>query len=153
MSVFPLGASVQDDGVRFAVASAVADAVEVCLVDSDGTERRVELPEHTYGVWHGTVAGVGAGQRYGYRVHGRYDPPRGVRCNPAKLLVDPYARRISGTVAALDPALGYAGDPMSGPPSAVDSLGAVPLSVVTAPGPGRRRRRPSPGRTCPGRRP
>ncbi len=133
MSVFPLGASVQEDGVRFAVASTVADAVQVCLIDADGSERRVELPEHTFGVWHGVVPGIRPGQRYGYRVHGRYDPPRGVRCNPAKLLVDPSARRITGTVAALNPALGYSGDPMTGPPSAVDSLGSVPLSLVTEP--------------------
>jgi glycogen operon protein len=141
MPVFPLGASVQDDGVRFAVASTAAEAVEVCLIGADGSERRVELPEQTYGVWHGLVPGVGVGQRYGYRVHGRYDPPRGIRCNPAKLLVDPYARRITGSVGALTPALGYHEDPMSGPPSTVDSLGSVPLSVVTeagGPGPGDR---------------
>ncbi|MHA6796089.1 glycogen debranching protein GlgX [Pseudonocardia bannensis] len=136
MPVFPLGAHVDADGVRFAVASTSADAVEVCLVDGpdgDLTERRVELTEHTFGVWHGTVAGVRAGQRYGYRVHGPYRPWDGVRTNPAKILVDPHARQITGRVTDLAAARGWCDDPMTGPPSTVDSLGSVPLSVVTAP--------------------
>jgi isoamylase len=130
---FPLGAHPEAGGVRFAVTSAVADAVEVCLVDEDGAERRVELTERTFGVWHGVVPGVTTGQRYGYRVYGPYDPAHGLRCNPAKLLVDPYATRITGSLADLDSALGYFGDP-SGPASPVDSLGSVPLSVVSSPG-------------------
>ncbi|WP_214369655.1 glycogen debranching protein GlgX [Pseudonocardia sp. H11422] len=136
MPVFPLGAHVDGDGARFAVASTSADAVEVCLVDGpdgDLTERRVELTEHTFGVWHGTVPGVRAGQRYGYRVHGPYRPWDGVRTNPAKILVDPYARQITGRVTDLAAARGWCDDPMTGPPSTVDSLGSVPLSVVTAP--------------------
>ena len=136
MPVFPLGAHVEDGGVRFAVASTSADAVEVCLVDGpDGelTERRVALTERTFGVWHGHVPGVGAGQRYGYRVHGPYRPWTGVRANPAKILVDPYARRIVGRVTDLEAARGWVDDPMTGVDSTVDSLGHVPLSVVTAP--------------------
>ncbi|HEY0637350.1 MAG TPA: glycogen debranching protein GlgX [Pseudonocardiaceae bacterium] len=131
---FPLGAHVDGDGVRFAVASTCAEAVEVCLVDGPSgalTERRVELTERTFGVWHGVVPGVGAGQRYGFRVHGPYDPVRGLRCNPAKLLVDPYARRITGRVDPHPAILGYQDDPRTGLPSTVDSLGHVPLSVVT----------------------
>ncbi|HEY3608955.1 MAG TPA: glycogen debranching protein GlgX [Pseudonocardiaceae bacterium] len=131
---FPLGAHTEAGGVRFAVASTVAAAVEVCLISEDGTERRVELTEQTFGVWHGLVPGVTSGQRYGYRVYGPYDPGYGLRCNPAKLLIDPYATRITGTVTDLDAALGYVGDPMHGPPSVVDSFGAVPLSVVSSPG-------------------
>ncbi|MCL3820156.1 glycogen debranching protein GlgX [Aeromicrobium wangtongii] len=131
---FPLGAHPEAGGVRFAVASSVADRVEVCLVDEDGAERRIELPERTFGVWHGLVPGVTPGQKYGYRVHGPYDPKSGLRCNPHKLLVDPYARRISGTLTNLQAALGYADDPDGDEPSAVDSLGSVPLSVVTSPG-------------------
>ncbi len=104
--------------MRFAVASSVAEAVDLCLVDADGGEQRVALPEQTFGVWHGLLPGVGPGQRYGYRVHGR-------DANPAKLLVDPYARRVQGTVTDLATAHGD---------SAADSLGSVPLSVVTAPG-------------------
>ncbi|HEX5401604.1 MAG TPA: glycogen debranching protein GlgX [Pseudonocardiaceae bacterium] len=131
---FPLGAHPEAGGVRFAVTSVVADAVEVCLISEDGAERRVELTERTFGVWHGLVPGVTTGQRYGFRVHGPYDPSRGLRCNPAKLLVDPYATRISGTLTNLAPALGYVGDPMRGPASPFDSLGSVPLSVVSSPG-------------------
>ncbi|MEV0680301.1 glycogen debranching protein GlgX [Actinosynnema sp. NPDC050436] len=131
---FPLGAHPEAGGVRFAVSVPPATAVEVCLISDDGVERRVELTERTFGVWHGTVAGITPGQRYGYRVHGPYDPSRGLRCNPAKLLLDPYARQITGTVTSPDAALGYVDDPMLGPPSPVDSLGAVPLSVVASPG-------------------
>ncbi|MFL6140262.1 MAG: glycogen debranching protein GlgX [Labedaea sp.] len=133
-SPFPLGAHPEAGGVRFAVSSSAAEAVELCLISEDGTERRVELPERTFGIWHGIVAGVTPGQRYGYRVHGPYSPARGFRCNPAKLLIDPYARRITGPLPALLPALGYVGDPMTGAPSRGDSLGHVPLSVVTSPG-------------------
>jgi isoamylase len=131
---FPLGAHPEGGGVRFAVTSAVAEAVEVCLVDGAGDERRVELTEQTFGVWHGVVPGVTTGQRYGYRVHGPYDPANGLRCNPNKLLVDPYAYRVTGGLTEIAPALGYQGDPMTGPRSTVDSRGHVPLSVVTAPG-------------------
>ncbi|MFI9010253.1 glycogen debranching protein GlgX [Actinosynnema sp. NPDC053489] len=131
---FPLGAHPEAGGVRFAVSAPPAHAVEVCLISEDGTEKRVELTERTFGVWHGLISGVTPGQRYGYRVHGPYDPSRGLRCNPAKLLVDPYATRITGEFTDLDAALGYVGDPMLGGPSAVDSLGSVPLSVVTSPG-------------------
>ncbi len=133
---FPLGAHVCPEGVRFAVASSCAEAVEVCLVDGPAgpagslTERRVELTERTFGVWHGVVPGIGAGQRYGFRVHGPYEPVRGLRCNPAKLLVDPYARRLSGDLGDGAALLGYQDDPRTGLPSTVDSLGHVPLSVV-----------------------
>jgi glycogen operon protein len=130
---FPLGAHAEGGGVRFAVASSVAEAVEVCLLSADGGELRVPLPEHTFGVWHGLLTGVGPGQRYGYRVHGPWDPSRGLRCNPAKLLIDPYTLRIEGSVTDLRAALGYQDDP-AGPRSAIDSRGSVPISVVTARG-------------------
>ncbi|MET0821830.1 MAG: glycogen debranching protein GlgX [Aeromicrobium sp.] len=130
---FPLGAHPEAGGVRFAVASSVADRVELCLIDDEGSERRIELTERTFGVWHGLVPGVTPGQKYGFRVHGPYDPKTGLRCNPHKLLVDPYARRISGTMTDMSAAYGYADDP-DGEPSTVDSLGSVPLSVVTSPG-------------------
>ncbi|MGI9063887.1 MAG: glycogen debranching protein GlgX [Pseudonocardiaceae bacterium] len=115
---FPLGAHPEAGGVRFAVASSVAEAVDVCLVAADGSERRVPLTERTFGVWHDIVPGIGPGQRYGYRVHG---PGWG---DPAKLLVDPAARRVEGTVTDLAAAT----------TPGRDSLGSVPLSVVTAPG-------------------
>jgi glycogen operon protein len=129
-----LGAHPAWGGVRFAVASSVAEAVEVCLISEDRTERRVELAEHTFGIWHGVIPGITPGQRYGYRVHGPYDPARGIRCNPAKLLVDPYARRITGDVTRVGDTLDYVGQLMDGMPSRVDSSGSVPLSVVTSPG-------------------
>ncbi|WP_051341342.1 glycogen debranching protein GlgX [Pseudonocardia spinosispora] len=137
-TVFPLGAHLTEGGARFAVASSSAEAVELCLIEPgrDGeppTERRVELVERTFGIWHGQVPGIRAGQRYGYRVHGRYDPAVGLRSNPAKLLVDPYARRITGELTDLDAALGYLEDPVHGPVSTADSLGYVPLSVLTEP--------------------
>ncbi|HEX2131149.1 MAG TPA: glycogen debranching protein GlgX, partial [Actinophytocola sp.] len=131
---FPLGAHPEAGGVRFAVASSVAEAVDLCLIAEDGSEHRIGLTERTFGIWHGLVPGVTPGQRYGYRVHGPYDPGRGLHANPAKLLVDPYARRITGRVTDLDATLGYRGDPLTGGRSPVDSLGHVPLSVVTSPG-------------------
>jgi isoamylase len=131
---FPLGAHPEAGGVRFAITSAVADAVDLCLIDADGSERRIALTERTFGVWHGLVPGVTPGQRYGYRVHGPYDPARGLRCNPHKLLLDPYARQITGGLTDLAAAQGFTGDPERGPMSTVDSLGSVPLSVVSSPG-------------------
>ena len=133
------------------MASTSADAVEVCLVDGpDGglAERRVALTERTFGVWHGHVPGIGAGQRYGYRVHGPYRPWTGVRANPAKILVDPYARQIVGRVTDLRGGPRVGGRPDAGVDSTVDSLGHVPLSVVTAPD----EPPPSSGPTCRGRR-
>ncbi|GAB2922644.1 glycogen debranching protein GlgX [Rhodococcus aerolatus] len=133
--VFPLGSHPGPGGTRFAVASASATRVQVCLV-SDGldgrpVERRVDLLERDHGVWHGVVPGVGAGQRYGYRVDGPWDPSRGLHANPAKLLLDPWCRRVTGRLG--DPAALLPGTP-DGSRSTVDSLGHVPLSVVTAPG-------------------
>ncbi|HET9079758.1 MAG TPA: glycogen debranching protein GlgX [Trebonia sp.] len=93
-----LGATVGDGGVNFAVASTVAESVDVCLFDVAGTETRFELDEYDAGVWHGFVPGVAPGQAYGYRVHGPFEPARGLRCNPGKLLLDPYARAIVGSV-------------------------------------------------------
>lgn len=95
-SPWPLGATLQDDGVNFAVHASAADKVEVCLYEADGEreQRRIALPARTDDVWHGFVPGLAAGQRYGLRVHGAYDPPHGWRCNPHKLLLDPYARAL-----------------------------------------------------------
>jgi glycogen operon protein len=137
--VFPLGAHLTESGARFAVASATAEAVELCLITPapDGgrpAERRIELTEQTFGIWHGSVDHLAPGQLYGYRVHGRYEPASGLRTNPAKLLVDPYARQLNGQLGEYTATLGYVDDPMHGPPSTVDSLGHVPLSVLTPPG-------------------
>jgi glycogen operon protein len=129
-SQFPLGATPTAAGTNFAVASGVADAVTLCLFDGAGRETRIPLPDYDAGVWHGFVPGVGPGQAYGYRVTGPYDPARGLRCNPAKLLLDPYARAISGEVTFGPEVLGYATD-NPGAPSTLDSAGHVPRSLVT----------------------
>ena len=126
---FPLGSSVREGGTNFSVAAGAADSVLVCLFGSDGTETQVPLVDYDAGVWRGVVPGVIAGQAYGYRVAGRYDPASGLRHNPAKLLLDPYARAFHGPVRFGPEVLGYAdGDPDV--PSALDSAAHVPLSLV-----------------------
>jgi pullulanase/glycogen debranching enzyme len=101
-SPFPLGARWDGSGVNFALFSANATKVELCLFDSSGRREieRVTLPEFTHEVWHGYLPDVRPGQLYGYRVHGPYEPSAGHRFNPHKLLLDPYARctaRSAGT--------------------------------------------------------
>ncbi len=128
-SQFPLGATVRDGGTNFAVSSAVADGVTLCLFDEAGAEHQIPLPDYDAGVWHGFVPGIGAGQAYGYRAAGPYAPARGVRCNPAKLLLDPYARAISGSVTFGPDVLGYAADNPDRP-STADSAASVPRSLV-----------------------
>ena len=95
---YPLGASFDGGGTNFALFSEVADRIELCLFNDDGSETRVDLPERYGLVWHGYLPRIGPGQRYGYRVHGPYDPAAGLRCNPAKLLLDPYAKAIDGRI-------------------------------------------------------
>jgi isoamylase len=97
-SSYPLGATYDGVGTNFALFSEVAERVELCLFGSGGAETRIPLHEVDGFVWHGYLPGVGPGQRYGYRVHGPYDPAAGQRCNPAKLLLDPYAKAIEGGV-------------------------------------------------------
>ena len=89
---YPLGATYDGSGTNFAVFSEAAEQVELCLFDVDGAETRVTLPEVDGFVWHGFIPNIEPGQRYGYRVYGNYDPAAGQRCNPNKLLIDPYAR-------------------------------------------------------------
>jgi len=95
---YPLGATYDGMGTNFALFSEVAERVELCLIALDGTEGRVVLPEVDAFVWHGFLPGVSPGQRYGFRVHGPYDPARGLRCNPNKLLLDPYAKAVDGQI-------------------------------------------------------
>ncbi|MGH3491315.1 MAG: glycogen debranching protein GlgX, partial [Actinopolymorphaceae bacterium] len=92
----PPGATYDGSGVTFALWAPMAERVEVCLTAPDGSERRVPLSDQIFGTWYGRLAGVGPGQRYGYRVYGPWDPQAGHRFNRAKLLVDPYARAITG---------------------------------------------------------
>ena len=95
---YPLGASHDGEGTNFSLFSEVAQRVELCLFDDAGRETRVDLPEVIGHCWHGYFPGIGPGQRYGFRVHGPWDPAHGHRCNPAKLLLDPYAKAIDGDV-------------------------------------------------------
>jgi len=95
---YPLGPAYDGNGTNFALFSEVAEAVDLCLFDDSGNERRVRLEEVDAFSWHAYLPSVGPGQRYGYRVHGPYDPANGLRCNPNKLLLDPYARAIEGGI-------------------------------------------------------
>jgi isoamylase len=125
----PLGAHWDGTGTNVALWSAGAHAVDLCLFDDDGTEHRHRLQENTHQVWHGRLPGVGPGQRYGYRVHGGWDPSSGLRHNPAKLLLDPYARALDGD-QSLHPALfGFRHEGGEGPDPR-DSAPYVPRGVV-----------------------
>ena len=103
-TAYPLGATFDGSGTNFAVFSEIADKVELCLFDDDGTETRVDLVEIDGYVWHAYLPMAQPGQRYGYRMHGPYDPKAGQRCNPNKLLLDPYAKATCGALD-WDPAL------------------------------------------------
>jgi isoamylase len=104
-----IGATFDGDGVNFALFSEHAEAVELCLFDPEGMREthRLRLPERTGWVWHGRVPGLVPGQLYGYRVHGPYAPEEGHRFNPNKLLIDPYAKRITGHPRWSDALFGY----------------------------------------------
>jgi len=129
---YPLGATYDGAGTNFSVFSEAADQVELCLFDDAGEETRVPLTEIDGFVWHGYVPWVGPGQRYGFRVHGPYDPARGLRCNPAKLLLDPYAKAIEGDVDWNEALFAYRfADP--GTRNDDDSAPYVPKSVVVNP--------------------
>ena len=119
-------------GTSFTITSRVADAVELCLFTPDGTERRMELPWADAETFSGYLPGIGPGTRYGYRIHGPWDPTAGLRCNPAKLLIDPYARRLTGRVDAHPAIYGHdLDDPLL--PSDLDSAPHVLRSVVVDP--------------------
>ena len=128
---YPLGATYDGSGTNFAVFSEAAEKVELCLFDN-GDETRVTLPEVDGFVWHGFIPNIEPGQRYGYRVYGPYDPGAGQRCNPNKLLIDPYAKAIDGTFEWNQSLFGYNfGDPDSR--NDEDSAASMPKSVVINP--------------------
>ncbi|MGP1615089.1 MAG: glycogen debranching protein GlgX, partial [Pollutimonas bauzanensis] len=106
---YPLGAHSDGLGVNFAVFSANASKIELCIFDQGGRRelRRFALPECTDEVWHGYLPNVGPGLLYGYRAYGPYDPRNGHRFNPQKLLIDPYARKLFGPVRWSDALFGY----------------------------------------------
>lgn len=95
---YPLGATFDGVGTNFSIFSEIAERVELCLFDDDDNETRLELEEVTGYCWHGYLATAGPGQRYGYRIHGPWDPENGHRCNPAQLLLDPYAKAFDGRI-------------------------------------------------------
>ena len=130
---YPLGATYDGSGTNFAVFSEVAEKVELCLFDADGTETAcITLPEVDGFVWHGFIPTIEPGQRYGYRVHGPYDPAAGHRCNANKLLLDPYAKAIDGTFEWNQSLFGYNfGDPDSRNDD--DSAASTAKSVVINP--------------------
>ena len=128
---YPLGATWDGAGTNFALFSEVAEGVELCLMD-DGGENRVELTEVDGFVWHGYLPDTGPGQRYGYRVHGPYEPAKGHRCNPAKLLLDPYGKAVDGRVRWHEALFGYRfSDPSR--INKADSAPYMPTNVVINP--------------------
>jgi isoamylase len=132
---YPLGANWQGDGVNFAIYSEYGEEVVLCLFDSPDAEReseQIRLRERSGFVWHAFIPGLRPGQAYGYRIHGPYDPGRGHRFNPSKLLLDPYAKAVHGDLHWGGPIFGYRmGDPrMDLSFSDEDSAGAVPKGLV-----------------------
>ena len=130
---YPLGATFDGFGTNFSLFSEVADRVVLCLFDASGEETRIDLPEITAYCWHAYLPGVGPGQLYGFRVHGPWDPAAGLRCNPAKLLLDPYAKAIQGQVQWSEAMFPYrlpdGGDVLDD----TDSAPFTPRSVVINP--------------------
>jgi len=131
-SAYPLGATYDGVGTNFALFSEVAELVELCLFDDDGTETRLRLEEVDGFVHHGYLSGIGPGQRYGYRVHGPYEPEHGLRCNPSKLLIDPYAKAFSHGVDWDESLFAYSFDDPD-EVNDLDSAGHVPYSLVVSP--------------------
>jgi isoamylase len=134
---FPLGATITDAGTNFALFSEHAERVDLCLFDEHGNEERIEVSDTTFLTWHCFLPGVDAGQRYGWRVHGPYDPERGLRFNPAKLLLDPYAKAIDGAVdwaaANVLPYTPTGDEDDDLTPDDEDSAPAMPHAVVVDP--------------------
>ena len=130
----PMGATWDGEGTNFAVFSDSAETVELVLFDADGFETATyELPERTDLVWHGYIDSVGPGQRYGYRAHGTYDASQGLRINPRKLLLDPYALAIAGEFRHGPALFGYKAGGDDATPSTIDSAPSMPRAVVIDP--------------------
>ncbi|HJR45894.1 MAG TPA: glycogen debranching protein GlgX [Actinomycetota bacterium] len=129
---YPLGATWDGEGTNFAVFSENAERVELCLFDDEGNQTSADLPEVTAFVWHGYAPGISPGRRYGFRVHGPFEPAVGKRFNPSKLLIDPYAKAIEGDVSWGPGVFGYpfGDDAQDLDLSLVDSAPHVPKAVV-----------------------
>ena len=133
-SPHPLGATFDGSGTNFAVHSSIAETVDLCFFDDEDREASVSLTNVSGDVWHGYVPGVGPGQRYGYRIRGPFDPERGHRCNPRKLLLDPYAKAIDGQVTWDGAVYGYPlGSETDDQADLRDSGPFVPKSIVVNP--------------------
>ena len=130
---YPLGATWDGVGTNFSLFSEVADRVDLCLFDDSGNETRVDLPEMTAFIFHGYMPNVGPGQRYGYRVHGHWEPHNGHRSNPAKLLLDPYGKAQEGQVQWNEAVFPYHFNDPEGSKNDLDSAPFMPKSVVVNP--------------------
>ena len=131
-SAYPLGATYDGTGTNFALFSEVAELVELCLFDESGAETRVPLAEVDHFAHHAYLPGVGPGQLYGFRVHGPFDPASGLRCNPSKLLLDPYAKAVAGEVDWDQSLFSYTFDD-HGQVNVQDSAPHMMLGVVISP--------------------
>ncbi len=130
---YPLGATWDGVGTNFSLFSEVAGRVELCLYDDSGAESRVDLPESTAFVWHGYLPNIAPGQRYGYRVHGPWEPENGHWCNPSKLLLDPYGKAVEGQVRWDESVFPYHFDNPETSRNDHDSAPHMPRSVVINP--------------------
>jgi glycogen operon protein len=130
---YPLGATYDGAGTNFSLFSEVADRVELCLFDDHGSETRFDLPEMDAFCRHGYLPNIGPGQRYGYRVHGPWDPNNGHRCNPSKLLLDPYGKAVEGSVQWNEAIFPYHFNDPEGSVNEADSAPFMPKSVVINP--------------------
>jgi isoamylase len=131
---YPLGATCDGKGTNFSVFSEIAERIDLCLFDDDGKETRIALPEIAAYRWHGYVPGIGPGQQYGYRVQGPWNPAKGYRCCPAKLLLDPYAKAVCGDIRCDNDAMfTYRFDDPDGPRNDADDAHCMARSVVIDP--------------------
>jgi glycogen operon protein len=130
---YPLGATYDGAGTNFSVFSEIATRVELCFFDDNGNQTCVDLPEMTGFIWHGYLPNIVPGQRYGYRVHGPWEPQNGSRCNPAKLLLDPYGKAVEGQVQWNEAVFGHHFDDPENSRNDADSAPFMPKSVVTSP--------------------
>ena len=129
---YPLGAHFDGTGTNFAVFSSIAEAIDLCLIDDSGNETRLPITEVDADVWHCYIPGIRPGQRYGFRVSGPFDPMNGLRCDPSKLLLDPYAKAITGQISNDQALFSYDfADPTQ--PSTRDSAPHTMVSVVVNP--------------------
>ncbi|HMC20878.1 MAG TPA: glycogen debranching enzyme, partial [Thermoanaerobaculia bacterium] len=130
---YPLGATHDGAGTNFSVFSEVANRVELCLFDEHANQTCVDLPEMTGFIWHGYLPNIGPGQRYGFRVHGPWDPAKGLWCNPSKLLLDPYGKAVEGEVKWNEAVFPYHFNGGEDSKNEIDSAPFMPKSVVANP--------------------